>query len=90
MAQALNISARTLHRQLKDEGTSLQALKDEVRRDIAIQLLTRTTRSVKQIALAAAFRNEKSFTRAFRQWTGESPVEYRRKLSPSGRAPPAR
>jgi transcriptional regulator GlxA family with amidase domain len=32
-----------------------------VRRDIAIRLLTRTTRSVKQIALAAAFRNEKSF-----------------------------
>jgi AraC-like DNA-binding protein len=61
LAPALNLSVRTLHRQLKDEGTSLQALKDEVRRDIAIRLLTRTTRSVKQIALAAAFRNEKSF-----------------------------
>ena len=85
LASALNMSVRTLHRQLKEEGTSLQALKDEVRRDLAIQLLTRTTRSVKQIALAVAFRNEKSFTRAFGQWTGSSPVEYRRKLSPRGR-----
>ena len=85
LASALNISVRTLHRQLKEEGTSLQALKDQVRRDVAVQLLTRTTRSVKQIALAVAFRSEKSFTRAFRQWTGASPVEYRRKLSPRGR-----
>ena len=85
LAGALNMSVRTLHRQLKEEGTSLQALKDQVRRDRAIELLTRTTRSVKQIALAVAFRNEKSFTRAFGQWTGASPVEYRRKLSPTGR-----
>ena len=81
LAHSLNMSVRTLHRQLKDEGSSLQALKDQVRRDAAIQLLTRTTRSVKQIALAVAFRNEKSFTRAFGQWTGSSPVEYRRNLS---------
>lgn len=80
LAQALNISARTLHRQLKDEGTSLQALRDEVRRDRAIQLLTRSNRSVKQIAMEVSFRNEKSFTRAFRQWTGAAPAEYRHKL----------
>jgi len=85
LASALNMSVRTLHRQLKEEGTSLQALKDQVRRDMAMQLLTRTTRSVKQIALVAAFRNDKSFTRAFGQWIGASPIEYRRRLSPRGR-----
>ena len=79
VADALNISVRTLHRQLRSEGTSLQEQKDRVRRDLAIELLLRTTRSVKQVALAASFRNEKSFTRAFREWTGESPAEYRRK-----------
>jgi AraC-like DNA-binding protein len=85
VARELNMSARTLHRQLKDEGTSLQALKDQVRRDLATDMLLRTDRPVKQIALAAAFRSEKSFTRAFRQWTGHSPVEYRRKLATGGR-----
>jgi AraC-like DNA-binding protein len=79
LAQALHMSVRTLHRQLKDEGTTLQALKDRVRRDLATEMLLRTRRSVKQIALAVSFRNEKSFTRAFRQWTGDSPTGYRRK-----------
>jgi AraC-like DNA-binding protein len=84
LSRALNISVRTLHRQLKDEGTSLQTLKDQVRRDMAVEMLLRTKRSVKQIALASAFRNEKSFTRAFREWTGESPSDYRRKMAVEG------
>ncbi|HET9645320.1 MAG TPA: AraC family transcriptional regulator [Burkholderiaceae bacterium] len=81
LSRMLNVSVRTLHRQLKDEGTSLQALKDQVRRDMAVEMLLRTKRSVKQIALASAFRNEKSFTRAFREWTGDSPSDYRRKMA---------
>jgi AraC-like DNA-binding protein len=88
LADALNISVRTLHRQLRSEGTSLQEQKDRVRRDLAIELLLRTTRSVKQIARAASFQNEKSFTRAFRQWTGDSPTEYRHKMAPDARPTP--
>jgi len=57
-------------------------LKDEVRRELATERLTRTSRSIKQIARDVGFQNEKSFIRAFKQWTGESPVEYRRKASP--------
>ena len=78
IARALNVSLRTLHRQLHDEGTSLQALKDEVRRDQAIAQLQRSARPIKQVALAVGFRNEKSFARAFRQWTGQTPGELRR------------
>ncbi|HJV62696.1 MAG TPA: AraC family transcriptional regulator [Albitalea sp.] len=77
IAAALHISTRTLHRQLRDEGAALQAIKDEVRRDRAIELLRRTARPVKQIALAVGFDNEKSFARAFRQWTGTSPSALR-------------
>ena len=77
LAALLHISARTLHRQLKDEGASLQALKDEVRRERAIELLNRTDKPVKQVAAAAGFRNEKSFIRAFKGWTGTAPAEYR-------------
>ena len=77
LAALLNVSARTLHRQLKDEGASLQALKDEVRRQRATELLLRTRRPIKQVAQACGFRNEKSFIRAFRGWTGRSPGEWR-------------
>ncbi len=73
----LHLSPRTLHRQLKEEGASLQQLKDEVRRDRAKDLLYRSGKPVKQVAAAVGFRNEKSFTRAFRQWTGLSPGEFR-------------
>ncbi len=78
LATLLNISARTLHRQLKEEGATLQTLKDEVRRDRAIALLQRSTKPIKQIAEAAGFLNEKSFIRAFRGWTGASPGAFRR------------
>ncbi len=77
LAALLNTSARTLHRQLKEEGATLQALKDAVRRERATQLLLRTKRPIKQVAEAAGFRNEKSFIRAFRGWTGQSPGEFR-------------
>jgi AraC-like DNA-binding protein len=77
IAKLLHMSARTLHRQLKDEGASLQQLKDETRRERASDLLFRTDRPIKQVASAVGFRNEKSFIRAFRQWTGSSPAEFR-------------
>ena len=73
----LHVSPRTLHRQLKEEGASLQALKDEVRRARALELLLRTSRPIKQVAEAAGFRNEKSFMRAFKNWTGQSPAQFR-------------
>jgi AraC-like DNA-binding protein len=78
LAALLNVSPRTLHRQLREEGASLQALKDSVRRDRATDLLLRTQRPIKQVAEAAGFMNEKSFIRAFKVWTGTSPAEFRR------------
>ena len=79
LASALNVSVRTLHRQLEEAGTSLQALKDAVRREQAIKQLCRTTQPIKQIARSIGFASEKTFARAFRHWTGESPSEYRHK-----------
>lgn len=77
LAQWLNMSARTLHRQLREEGSSLQALKDSVRRERASELLLRTQRPLKQIAAEVGFQNEKSFLRAFKGWTGQTPESFR-------------
>ena len=78
LAERLHVSTRTLHRQLKEEGASLQALKDEVRKSRAVDLLRRTRQPIKQVAEAAGFASEKSFIRAFRTWTGHSPAQFRR------------
>lgn len=77
MAHALNMSVRTLHRQLQEEGATLQGLKDRVRQRVAQEALLRTDRPVKQVAVAAGFQNEKAFARAFKQWTGLSPQAFR-------------
>lgn len=77
LARLLNVSARTLHRQLKEEGASLQQLKDEVRLERARDLLLRTGKPVKQVAAAVGFRNEKSFARAFKARVGVTPGEFR-------------
>ena len=77
LAAALNLSPRTLHRQLRDEGASLQQLKDSVRQQLARDGLLRTSKPLKQIAAEVGFQNEKSFIRAFRQWTGLAPEAFR-------------
>lgn len=85
LAAQLHVSVRTLHRQLQEEGASLQRLKDEVRRDLAVELLSRSCQAIKQVAYACGFLNEKSFARAFKQWTGLSPSDYRRAKELGGR-----
>jgi AraC-like DNA-binding protein len=78
LAQRLHVSPRTLHRHLHEQGRTLQSLKDEVRRERALELLQRTQQPLKQVAEASGFRNEKSFIRAFKAWTGQTPAAYRR------------
>lgn len=83
VARHLNISTRTLHRQFEDQGASFQALKDEVRRDLALDLLHRSDKPIKQIACSLGFGSEKSFFRVFNRWTGTTPGEMRRLGKPA-------
>ena len=77
VAAHLGLSTRTLHRQLKEEGASLQQLKDSVRRERALALLHKTRKPIKQVAAAVGFANDKSFMRAFRLWTGKTVEDVR-------------
>ena len=76
-AAALHVSTRTLHRRLGDEGTSFQRVKDELRRDMAVQKLTRTREPMAAIAAELGFDSTASFHRAFKGWTGDTPGVYR-------------
>lgn len=77
LAEALHTSVRTLHRQLKEEGATLQSVKDDIRREVATELLLRTQQPIKKIALAVGFDNDKSFLRAFKKWTGHTALALR-------------
>lgn len=77
VAADLLMSTRTLARRLHEEGTSFQAIKNELRRDVAIQLLTQTELPTAIISARIGFHDDTSFYRAFHRWTGSSPGVYR-------------
>lgn len=81
VAHQLHYSVRTLCRRLEAEGTAFQVIKDEVRRDIAIQRLTRSDDAIAAIAYDVGFDNPTAFHRAFRHWTGSTPAAYRQRKS---------
>jgi AraC-like DNA-binding protein len=78
IARDLGLGARTLQRQLEALGTSFHALVDELRRSHALQSIAETQQSVTQLAARLGYADAASFRRAFRRWTGVSPVDYRR------------
>jgi AraC-like DNA-binding protein len=77
VAKAMHVSVRTLSRRLRDEDTSFQAIKDELRRDVAIERLTKTDTPIAQIGAELGFDNPTAFHRAFKAWTGSTPGAYR-------------
>ena len=77
LARELGMSKVTLYRKLQNEGTSYQRIKDNIRREKSIELLRHTELTVDEISEIAGFSEARSFTRAFRTWTGLSPRQYR-------------
>ena len=76
LAEQLRISPLTLYRRLLQEGTSYQKIKDNIRREIAIDKLVNKQLSVDEVSELVGFEEPRSFTRAFKQWTGLSPRNY--------------
>ncbi len=84
VASALHLSPRTLHRRLEEEGSSFQAIKDALRRDMAINRLAKTRQPLAQIAAELGFADSAAFYRAFVRWTSMAPAHYRRRLQAAG------
>lgn len=78
LAVVFHMSNSTLQRRLQAEGTHYQNLRDDLRRDMAIDLLARGDMTVTQVAAATGFQETSAFHRAFKKWTGVSPGAYRR------------
>ncbi|WP_454695804.1 AraC family transcriptional regulator [Achromobacter aegrifaciens] len=74
----LAMTPQTLRRHLREEGQGFQALKDDLRRDAAVEYLGRHDLSLMEIAERLGFSEPSTFHRAFKKWTGVSPGEYRR------------
>jgi AraC-like DNA-binding protein len=80
VAKRIGMTARSLQRRLRDESTSFQALREQVRQELAQRYLEERL-SISEISFLLGFSEPSAFFRAFKRWTGLTPVEARRRAS---------
>ncbi len=82
VARGLGLTGRSLQRRLRDEGTSFQDVRDDVRRALAQRYLDDGL-AIAEIAFLLGFSEPSAFFRAFKRWTGQTPLAHRRRVEPS-------
>jgi AraC-like DNA-binding protein len=83
IAALLSMHSRTLARHLEACGTRFQVLVDEVRFEIARQLLEQSVMDVREVATTLGYADASAFARAFRRWSRTTPADWRsRRASP--------
>lgn len=81
IALILHCSTATLTRKLKSENTSFMEIKDRARKLRAFSLLKTTDMPIIEISNSLGFSESSAFTRAFKRWTGDCPMEVRNNCS---------
>lgn len=80
IAKQLNMSARTLHRRLREAGTTHRALLDDVRHGLALRFLEQRELGIAEIAYALGFSEVSALRKAFKRWTGSALASSRSRL----------
>jgi AraC-like DNA-binding protein len=78
IAEHLGMSNRTLTRRLANAGVTYRDLIQKIQEEVAKNLLRHSSRSMAEIAFETGFSEQSAFNRAFKRWTGQSPVEFRK------------
>jgi AraC-like DNA-binding protein len=78
IASRLGLSRQSLFRKLKAEGVTFEAVLDDLRHALALRYLNGDGLTVKETAFRLGFSEPASFSRAFKRWTGASPLSARR------------
>jgi AraC-like DNA-binding protein len=79
VARDLNMSSKTLERRLADRKTTFSALLDDARRGLAEHYLAGTDLRLEQIAYLTGYSEPAALVRAFKRWTGTTPMQFRAK-----------
>ena len=74
------MSSRKFQSKLKEHGYTFRERLNKVRRDLAFEYLEDNNLSILDISILLSYREQTSFIRAFKDWTGFSPLQYRKKL----------
>jgi AraC-like DNA-binding protein len=78
IATRLRMSTRTLERRLEREGTTFSDLLEDLRRRLALRYVANQGIPLGEVAFLLGFSHTTGFHRAFKRWTGETPLVYRR------------
>ena len=82
VARRLGMSERTLHRRLAADGLTFRAIVDRARRETAESLLALPDHTLAEVAYLTGFSDQSAFQRAFKRWSGQTPLAFRREASP--------
>lgn len=74
-----NFSPRTLHRKLREEGTSYGKLLEETQSEMSKFYLRQPEIAICEISCLLGFSQPSAFHRAFRRWNGLTPKAFRNK-----------
>ncbi|OZG74129.1 AraC family transcriptional regulator [Hahella sp. CCB-MM4] len=77
VAGRLAMSKRTLQRKLSDEGETFQTVLKKTREELAQHYLANSSMSQSEISFLLGFQDTNSFIRAYSNWTGQPPGQYR-------------
>jgi len=77
VARELRTSSRTLQRRLAEDGVTFQQLMQDARRELARHYLLHSSLELNETAYLLGYEDAHSFFRAFHQWEGKSPGEWR-------------
>lgn len=77
ISEHIGMSSRTLTRRLSENGISFREIIKQTQEKIAKDLLHNQTYTISEIAFQTGFSEQSAFSRAFKRWTGKSPLEYR-------------
>jgi AraC-like DNA-binding protein len=81
VARELGMSCRTLQRRTTAEGTTFRRLISDARREPARSYLLQPALELGEVACLLRYEDPNSFFRAFREWEGTTPGEWRRRGS---------
>jgi AraC-like DNA-binding protein len=82
IAAALRLHPRTLQRRLREEGTSFAEIHDRARYRAAMASLQQGETDLETLSERLGFSDRRSFTRAFKRWSGVSPSAFRSHSQP--------
>ncbi|MBC2771232.1 AraC family transcriptional regulator ligand-binding domain-containing protein [Rhizobium sp. AQ_MP] len=81
IAPYFGLSERTFQRRLATHGTSLNELRDQIRKEVSFNLLTESELPISEICYRLGYSAPSAFTRSVTRWFGTTPSEVRERKS---------